>query len=249
MKDRPQFVHQDDALLVVEKPAGMPSISLKETDEATVAAWILKQHPAQAELPQGSHEAGLCHRLDNDTSGLLIAARTSEAYEDLRRQFTDGSARKEYAVLVLGNPLESGAIDAPIAHHPRKKQRMVVCESAARAEEWKGRPAHTAFRVVRRFDLLPRDSLPIPYALLDVAIETGVRHQIRVHLAHAGFPIAGDHLYQNAAKRAEDLLRLTRHFLHCARLTIQHPLTHDTQTFESPLPPDLEAALATLRER
>jgi 23S rRNA pseudouridine1911/1915/1917 synthase len=248
MASQPSVLCEDPSLFILEKPAGMPSVSLHAGEEGTLAAWLLKRHPEQAAIGAGPKEAGICHRLDNETSGLVIAARTQEAYEELRRQFSDGSARKEYLALVLGSPPEKGSIECPIAHHPRKRKKMVACESDARAAEWKGRPAHTEFSLLHRYELPPSPHAPYStsYALLSVVISTGVRHQIRCHLAHLGFPIAGDRLYQNAAKRAEDRLPLARHFLHCHRLTIRHPSTREEISFTSPLPEELAAAIRSL---
>ncbi len=240
----PRLLYEDKELLVIDKPAGMPSASLKVGETGTVASWLIEQYPKQAKLPKGSVEAGLINRLDNDTSGVLIAAKTYDAYHDLRRQFMEGSAHKEYLALVIGYPPEHGAIDAPIAHHPKKKSKMVVCDSQERTKEWKGRPASTSFLIQKRYLFETH-----PYALLSVTIGAGVRHQIRVHLAHIGHPIAGDKLYKNPKKRAADPLKLKRHFLHSAKLIISHPTTGIEMAFESPMPADLAEVLAKLKGR
>ncbi|MFH1829558.1 MAG: RluA family pseudouridine synthase [Pseudomonadota bacterium] len=231
----PQVRHEDKVMLVVDKPAGMPAASLKKGEAGTVAAWLLKQYLAQAKLPKGNLEAGLVNRLDNETSGILVAAKTLEAYENLREQFKKGSAHKEYLALVIGYPPKQGTIDISIAHHPKKKKKMVVCDS--------GRPASTSFSLLKKFHFKTFE-----YALLSITIKTGVRHQIRVHLAHIGHPIAGDKLYQNPKKRAADPLELKRHFLHSSKLTIFHPTTGKEMTFESPLPAELTEVLAKLKE-
>jgi 23S rRNA pseudouridine1911/1915/1917 synthase len=157
--------------------------------------------------------------------------------------------RKWYVALVAGLPPERGTIDAPIAHHPSRKERMVACESEARATEWKGRPAHSSFSVVDRFEFKGRGrTARATYALLSVMIKTGVRHQIRVHLAHIGHPVAGDRLYRSARLRALDPLPLARHFLHSSKITFRHPETGRAATFESELPDDLREALSRLSE-
>lgn len=240
-------MYEDDSMIVVEKPGGMPSASLEAGESGSLASWLIERRPELRGLPKGEIESGLVNRLDNDTSGIVVAAKTVSAYEDLRRQFSEGSAKKEYLALVIGSAPDDGVIDVPIAHHPNKKRRMVACESEERANEWKGRPASTQFKVLRRYELIDDAGNSIEYALLSVAISTGVRHQIRVHLAHIGHPIAGDDLYRNPKKRASDRLEPRRHFLHASRLEISHPATGERVAFESPLPAELETVLDRLR--
>jgi 23S rRNA pseudouridine1911/1915/1917 synthase len=242
-----RIVFEDEHLIALDKPAGIPSTSLRPAEEGTVAAWLLKRHPLQAKLPDGQREAGLVNRLDNDTSGIILAAKTDESLSNLRAQFAGGTVRKEYEALVVGIPPDESSIDAPIAHHPRKKHRMVACESQARTEEWKGRSASTAFGVIERFTYKQGNAM-YPYALLRVSISTGVRHQIRVHLAHMGFPIAGDTLYRNPRKRASDPLNPKRHFLHASKLEIAHPVSGKRLAFEAERPPDLKELLALLQK-
>ncbi|MBI4126254.1 MAG: RNA pseudouridine synthase, partial [Deltaproteobacteria bacterium] len=205
----------------------------------TLASILVEHDPFLAMLP----DFGIAHRLDNDTSGLMVVAKTNDALVLLSQQFRSPSplpsrererergqfAVKEYTALVLGSPPNGGAIDDPIAHHPRKKAKMIVDDE--------GRPAKTDYTVTQRY----RD-----YSLLTVTIATGVRHQIRVHLASAGFPLAGDRLYQNPKKRAIDTLPLQRHFLHASRLTITHPVTGKRRTWTSKLPDDLTTILSEL---
>ncbi len=250
MKIEPEILFTDASFLILEKPAGLPSISASPDDTESLASWILTHFPDQAMIgPPG--EAGLVHRLDNDTSGLIVCCRTQTAYDDLRVQFENGAIKKSYLALVVGATEEGGEIDLPIAHHPRKKDRMVVCESPARTKEWKGREAHTRFTLLDRFLLEPDDQSRerIFYSLLEVAITTGVRHQIRVHLAHAGYPLAGDRLYQNTRIRTRDRLPLSRHFLHASRLVLIHPLERKPVAFESALPDDLSGVLETMERR
>ena len=246
MASEPQLIHKDIDLLVIDKPAGMPAVSLKEGETGTLATWILARFPKQAGIGPGATEAGLVHRLDNDTSGIMVAARNEPAYAKLREQFQQGMVQKEYLALVLGHPPAEGSIDVPIAHHPRKKKKMVACESEARAKAWGGRPATTRFSLRQRYTLSQAKGSAL-YALLRVTITTGVRHQIRVHLASLGYPIAGDHLYRTSKKRAFDILKPERHFLHAYRLTFSHPSTGRPVTFASPLPDDLQQALDQLQ--
>ena len=195
---------------------------------------LVKMRPELGEIPDN----GIAHRLDNNTSGIVCAGKTLKSYESLRTQFANNAVSKHYTALVLGGAPEHEEIDAPIAHHRRKKTKMVVCESEARADELKARAAHTHYDVAGRY-LFGDES----YTLLDIVISAGVRHQIRAHLAWKGLPLAGDKLYQNPKKRAEDLLPLKRHFLHASKLEIDHPLTSERMIFECPLPSDLKEAL------
>lgn len=248
MGDQPRILHADEAVLVIEKPAGWPAVPMEGGIERTLAAWIVEQFPVQKSIGPKAEEAGLCHRLDNDTSGLLVAARTDEVYRRLRQQFDEGAVRKEYAALVLGRPPSDGTIDLPIAHHPRKKKKMVVCSSELQAKEWKARPARTAFEMQARYRFEAKGVPAIEYALLFVTITTGVRHQIRAHLASVGHPIAGDRLYQNPRMRSADALPLMRQFLHATRIAFLHPASGTEVVFSSSLPDDLETALAQLRK-
>lgn len=244
-----RIVFEDEWLIALDKPGGMPSTSLKPGEPNTAAAWLLTRLPELANLPNGVKEAGLINRLDNDTSGLLLAAKQPETLAHLREQFAQGTVGKEYAALVLGAPPEEGSIEIPIAHHPRKKQRMVACESPARALEWKGRLASTRFVVAARYTWQQGDGNVYLYALLRVTITTGVRHQIRVHLAHMGFPIAGDVLYRNVRKRALDPLNPKRHFLHAERLCIRHPFSKKRLVLNAALPADLKSLLQMLQKQ
>ena len=228
-----EIVYEDDVLLVATKPAGLATLA-KPGGIASLSEELVKMRPELGEIPDN----GIAHRLDNDTSGIICIGKTTTAYENLRSQFADGTARKHYTALVLGGTPDHETIEAPIAHHPRKKTKMVVCESKERAEELKARPAHTIYSVAQRY--LLGDTA---YTLLDVVIASGVRHQIRAHLAWVGFPLSGDELYQNTKKRAEDVLPVKRHFLHASKLEINHPTTGDRIFLESKLPDDLSKIL------
>lgn len=222
-----QCFFEDQWLMIVEKPSGMPCLPAKEGILPTMVDLLeLRECP----LP----DYGLVHRLDNETSGVLIIAKTLEAYESLRKQFSEDTIKKEYLTLVLGYAPDKGRIETTIAHHPRKKKKMVVCESEAKSIELKARPARTDYICIEHL-LLNKT----PYSLLRVTISTGVRHQIRAHFASIGFPVAGDELYQNQKKRSEDCLRLMRHFLHASRIVFEHPTTRERIDVESPLPEEL----------
>lgn len=248
MKPTPRILDEDDDIVAIDKPAGMPSVSLAAGKGLTLASWLLARYPEMAHLPRGENEAGLVHRLDNDTSGVILAARTTEAHHALREEFSRGRAVKRYLALVLGRPPAKGRIDLSIAHHPRKKRKMIACASAKEARAWKGRPAATTFSVKARYEHLERGHPPLPYALLEVVIKSGARHQVRVHLASIGHPISGDALYQSARLRAEDRLGSPRHLLHASQIEIRHPRTGHEARWSSPLPRDMRSLLAKVRK-
>jgi 23S rRNA pseudouridine1911/1915/1917 synthase len=216
------IAYEDEHLLVVDKPAG-----LVVHPGAGHSAGTLVQGLLDRGLTGGDPERpGIVHRLDRDTSGLLVVARTEEAYEGLRALVQARKLEREYLALVRGRPRSrSGRIEAPIGRDRREPTRMSLDTDTPR-------PAVTHFEVVE----LDRD-----HALLRVRLETGRTHQIRVHLAAIGLPVAGDPVYG----APEEGLR--RQFLHAARLAFPHPITGARVEAESPLPADLQAALERIR--
>jgi 23S rRNA pseudouridine1911/1915/1917 synthase len=182
---------------------------------------------------------GIVHRLDRGTSGLLVVAKDDETHRSLVRQFAGRTVEKEYVALVLGAPARtSGEVDAPIGRDPVHRQKMSVRAS-------RSREARTSWLVEERFD---------GAALLRLRIHTGRTHQIRVHLASIGHPVAGDAVYggtrtpsSHRAAAREALQSLDRPALHSARLSFTHPASGERVTFEAPLPPDLVAVLERLR--
>jgi 23S rRNA pseudouridine1911/1915/1917 synthase len=231
-------VHEDASLLVVDKPAGVVVHPGAGTRSGTLVNALL-HHVRDLSGVGGVLRPGIVHRLDRGTSGLLIVAKNDMAHRALSRQFAERTVEKEYLALVLGTPRRrEGTIDGAIGRHPVKRERMAI-----RPE---GRAARSSYRVVETF---PGASL------LRVRIHTGRTHQIRVHLASLGHPVAGDALYGGArtaperpAASREALLSLTRPALHAARLSFTHPVTGVRLAFESPLPPDLAWVVERLRQ-
>ncbi len=214
-------LYVDAALIAVDKPAGCPAVARDAADRGTAANFLVARAPETAAAGRTPLEAGLVHRLDTGTSGVLLAARDRAAWLNLRRQFAEQGVDKRYLAWVEGRVTAAGERHEPIAHHPRSARRMVVCSDPHRAVHWHARPALTRYRpleVGRRA------------SLLEVTIPSGVRHQIRVHLAAAGHPVWGDPLY--GTQPAARLL------LHAARLAIRHPTDGRWLSIESPAPPD-----------
>jgi 23S rRNA pseudouridine1911/1915/1917 synthase len=231
-------VHEDAHLLVVNKPAGLVVHPGAGRAGGTLVNALLG-HVRDLSGVGGVLRPGIVHRLDKGTSGLLVVAKDDEAHRSLVRQFAGRTVAKEYLALVLGVPSRAeGEVDAPIGRDPVHRQKMSV-----RAP--RGREARSAWRVEERFD---------GAALLRVRIHTGRTHQIRVHLASIGHPVAGDATYggartpsshQSAARDA--LLSLERPALHAARLAFTHPVDGRRLEFEAPLPRDLLDVVARLR--
>jgi 23S rRNA pseudouridine1911/1915/1917 synthase len=230
-----EIVYEDGTLAVVNKPAGLVVHPAAGTPSGTLAN-ALAYHFQQ--LPGREVRPGIVHRLDRDTSGLLVVAKTATALENLSDQFRDRTVFKSYVALVHGRVASSGKIDQPLARDPANRTRMAVVRG--------GRNALTLYRVRRAFDR---------FTLLDVELKTGRTHQIRVHLAWMKHPVVGDETYgggrdntiQDPQLRAR-VRNLKRHFLHAEKLGFTHPVKQEFMKFESPLPEDLTELLGALEK-
>jgi 23S rRNA pseudouridine1911/1915/1917 synthase len=226
-------VYQDRALLVIDKPAGLVVHPGAGNAAHTLQNALLALDPKLALVPR----AGLVHRLDKDTSGLLVVARTPEAHTALVAALAARAITREYLAICGGVMTGGGTIDEPIGRHRTQRTRMAV-----RAD---GRPSVTHYRVVRRF---------AAHTLVRVQLETGRTHQIRVHLAHAGFPLVGDPVYGGRRRLPAGcppaltaaLNAFPRQALHAASLKLAHPLSGKPMAWEAPLPPDMQSLLAAL---
>ncbi|MGB2694229.1 MAG: RluA family pseudouridine synthase [Dehalococcoidia bacterium] len=228
-----RVVYEDDDLLVVDKAAGLAVHPSPGHRSHTLVNAVLAHCPSLSGIG-GKQRPGIVHRLDKDTSGLIIVAKNDVAHLSLARQLKERKVKKTYIALVDGRvePPE-GIIDAPIARHPGDRKRMAVVE--------RGRDARTRYRVLR--DLPARQAGIAGRALLEVRPESGRTHQIRVHLASIGHPVVGDPLYN---KRGSAPPGLRRQFLHAQRLAFAHPRTGERIELEAPLPDDLQAVMDTM---
>jgi 23S rRNA pseudouridine1911/1915/1917 synthase len=216
-------VYEDDHLLIVNKPAGVVVHPAKGHVTDTLAQ-ALAGRTAGGEDPA---RAGIVHRLDRDTSGLLVVAKSDSVHRALKSLLASRQLRREYLALVDGRvPARTGTIDAPIGRHPRDRLKMSIDSDQPRA-------ARTHFEI---------DALLPAATLLRVVLETGRTHQIRVHLASIGHPVTGDPLYGVPGRYG-----VRRQFLHAHRLTFEHPVTGAMLDVRSPLPEDLRAALERAR--
>jgi 23S rRNA pseudouridine1911/1915/1917 synthase len=224
------ILFSDEAVVAVDKPAGIPAVALRAGERGTVANALLAYDARLRDVGGRRLESGLVHRLDTPTSGVLLAARTTAAWQGLRRQFRSHAVDKLYVAVVAGNLTSSGRIAVPLAHRPGHPRRMLTWSDPERAGAPRARPALTRYRPLRQVGAR---------TLLAVRIVTGVRHQIRAHLASIGHPVLGDPLYADPAV-AQAAPRL---LLHAVRLGFTHPTRGQRLIVRSPLPDDFEAAL------
>ena len=214
-------VHADDYLLVVDKPAGMVTHPSRGHSTGTLVHGLLSGGIAGGEDPQ---RPGIVHRLDRDTSGLMLVARGEKAHRRLGRMMRDREVDRRYLALVHGPFPPALTVDRPLGRDPRRRTRQAVRATG-------GREAITHFRLLEQLG---------PVALVEARLETGRTHQVRVHLESAGHPVVGDPVYG----MGRDPRGLSRQFLHAYQLAFRHPMTGEDLRFESPLPADLAAALA-----
>lgn len=226
------ILYEDEAVLVVDKPAGLVVHPAPGHPDGTLVNAVLAHCGDSLTGVGGERRPGIVHRLDKDTSGVMVVAKTQRAHASLVEQFAVHTIERAYTAFVAGSPPNAaGTIDLPIGRHPGDRKRMSVAAG--------GRAARTHFKVERYFGRAA--------ARLRCALETGRTHQIRVHLSHSGFPVLGDPVYMNmsssrraALKPLEPVLQsLGRQALHAAVLGFVHPLSGQVVRFESALPPDL----------
>jgi 23S rRNA pseudouridine1911/1915/1917 synthase len=229
------LAYQDRHVLVVNKPAGLVVHPGAGNPDRTLQNALLALDPKLAALPR----AGIVHRLDKDTSGLLLVARTLPAHTALVRMLGERDIHREYEAICRGVMTAGGTVDAPIERHPTDRVRMAVREG--------GRESVTHYRVIRRYRA---------HTHVRVQLETGRTHQIRVHLAHAGYPIIGDRVYggrltlpRGASEELKAALRaFPRQALHAARLEFAHPVTRKQVECVAPLPEDMQDLLRVLEQ-
>ena len=237
------IVHEDPDLVVIEKPVGQVVHPGAGVRQGTLVQALLHRYPEIAGVG-GAGRPGIVHRLDKDTSGLLVVARSPRAYRALVEALRSRTVHRTYAALVWGEPRDaSGVIEAAVGRHPKERTKMAVVRRG-------GKPARTRWRVAERFAVASR---------LEVQLDTGRTHQIRVHMAHLGHPVVGDRVYGGRNKKllslcqsdrslaSEVLKSLPRQALHASALDLSHPVTGTRLSFESLWPEDFQRALDLLR--
>jgi 23S rRNA pseudouridine1911/1915/1917 synthase len=220
---RLKIAHEDAALIVIDKPAGLVVHPGAGQPDRTLMNALLAHAPELAAVPR----AGIVHRLDKDTSGLLVVAKTVAAQTSLVKQLADRTMRRVYIALVQGDPPASGAIDAPVGRDAKVRTRMAVTH--------RGKPARTTYRVLERFGRA---------TLVECRLDTGRTHQIRVHFQHIRHPLVGDTVYRRGTRHG---IAFARQALHAAELTLQHPASGETMTWRSAPPRDFKRLLDDLR--
>ena len=220
-----KIVFEDADLIVIDKPVGLVVHPGAGQPDRTLMNGLLAHSPALAGVPR----AGIVHRLDKDTSGLLVVAKTVEAQTSLVEQLASRTVRRTYLALVQGDPPASGVIDAPVGRDPRARTRMAVTH--------RGKDSRTTYRVVERFGSV---------ALVECRLDTGRTHQIRVHFQHIRHPLVGDTVYRRGTRHG---IAFPRQALHAAELSLAHPSSKKEMTWRSPLPKDMKRLLDELRAR
>ena len=229
------ILHEDDALIVLNKPAGLVVHPAAGNWSGTLLNGLLNRYPELAKLPR----AGIVHRLDKNTTGVMVVARTLKSHKSLVDALQSRTIGREYLALVQGTLVAGGTIDAPIGRHPVDRKRMAVVAN--------GKEAVTHFKIEERF---------ADYSLLRVRLETGRTHQIRVHMAHLRHPIVGDPVYGGRLKlpKAADEVLITalygfsRQALHAETLRLAHPETGKICAWSAPVPKDFAELLEIMRQ-
>lgn len=226
-----EILYEDDALLVINKPVGLVVHPGSGNWEGTLLNALLHHAPQLASVPR----AGIVHRLDKDTSGLLVVAKTLAAQTALVRQLEARSVQREYLALVHGELTRAGKVDAPIGRHPSQRVKMAVVES--------GKAAVTHYQIEERFPSC---------TLLRCRLETGRTHQIRVHMARIGHPLVGDRVYLKGPQKCVPQLRallsgFPRQALHATRLALEHPVSGERMEWLAPLPHDMQQLLRQIK--
>jgi len=229
------IVHEDDDLLIINKQAGLVVHPAAGNYTGTLVNALLNHCPGLINLPR----AGIVHRLDKETTGLMVVAKTLEAHTDLVEQLADRTVSREYEAVAVGAMTGGGTVNAPMGRHPIHRKLMAVLSQG-------GKRAITHYRVATRFP---------HHTHIKVKLETGRTHQIRVHMAHIGFPLVGDPLYGNRFKipkgannhLIEALKAFPRQALHAAKLGLEHPGTGEYTEWTAPLPQDFQDLLQALK--
>ena len=224
---KPTIIFEDESILVLDKPSGWITNDASTTTTQPVLQTWLRENFKYPLIGDRERRDGIVHRLDKETSGLLLVAKTPKAFENLQSQFKERKVKKTYVALVHGRvKLDSGEISAPVGRLPWRRERFGVLPG--------GREAVTGYKVIRYYDTKRGN-----YSLVELFPKTGRTHQIRIHLKFIGHPIVGDYFYAGRKTAREDRTWCPRLFLHAGKISFFHPVTGKEVKFESELPKDL----------
>jgi 23S rRNA pseudouridine1911/1915/1917 synthase len=229
------IVFEDDDIIVINKPAGLITHPGSGNPEGTLANALLNHNPELSKVDR----VGIVHRLDKDTSGLLVVAKNNISQQHLIKQLQQRTVKREYNAICYGHLIAGGIIDEPIGRDSRVRTKQAVSES--------GKEAITHFRIIQKFN---------DFTLVKLLLETGRTHQIRVHMSHIGYPLVGDSTYgrglslpKGASDELKDVLKnFTRQALHAKKLEFVHPTTNNLVHFKAELPDDMQQLLLTIKQ-
>ncbi len=259
-----QILYEDDAFLVINKPSGI-TVNRAETTrhESTIQDWMEERYPEKFQISNHKSQissnqskqdnqnvfdpgvdfykrGGVVHRLDKETSGILLLAKTPEAFGELQRQFKERIVHKAYLALVHGEVLpKEGEISVPVGRLPWNRKQFGIVPG--------GRPSVTRYKTIQNLEFRIQNEKEA-LSLVELYPETGRTHQIRVHMKYIGFPLFGDFLYAGRKTSRDDRKLLDRFFLHAAKITFLHPVTGEQMAFEAPLPEELQTVLAKMEK-
>ncbi|MDP1743404.1 MAG: RluA family pseudouridine synthase [Candidatus Amesbacteria bacterium] len=226
------IIFEDEAICVIDKPYGVIVNNANTVKSETIQSWFTSKYNIISGNTEFAQKGGVVHRLDKDTSGVMVLAKTEEAYEKLKLQFLERKTKKTYWALVHGKMSESsGIISAPIDRHPKDSRKFAVSTNLSRT-------AITEWKVIREFSIFN-----LQFSLLELSPHTGRTHQLRVHMQHLHHPIVSDPIYGWQKSLADDLKFCPRLFLHAKSLTFIHPISNQEVMYTSELPENLQSML------
>lgn len=242
----PTILYEDDQFLVIDKPAGVVVNRAESVKRETLQDWIERyikvdkvEQVDKVEEDAFQSRSGIVHRLDKETSGCLVIAKTQESFSKLQAAFKKHQVKKTYLALTHGRIPTSGEINAPVSRLPWNRELFGIVPG--------GKAAVTKYKSITNYELRIMNKKQM-FALVELYPESGRTHQIRVHLKYLGFPVVGDYLYAGRKQQREDRTWCPRVFLHATKINFNHPVTGTLISVESPLPTDLKATLNLLTE-
>ncbi|RMF94312.1 MAG: RluA family pseudouridine synthase [Candidatus Schekmanbacteria bacterium] len=239
-----EILYENEDFFALNKPAGMPCHPLAIDEKETVVNFIIARFPKASNFGYSVREPSILHRLDIDTSGVLLAAKKENTFNKLRNLMRTKKIKKTYLALVLNEMEKDIVIDSPLMHHEKDKRKMKVLQKKVKSKK-----ALTSKKILEAKTEIKRVEIFKGYTLVQAVILTGVMHQIRCHLASIKHPVAGDLLYQSSKQKKQDFLKPKRHLLHCAEIVLPPEVTGKWEVIKSPLPKDFREYIEKLEKK